>query len=167
MRFQRTASDAAPVGAELVPDGEHLCEITGVKEWSSKDGSREAVIVTLQPVDPRYAAIEKWLDPTNERDGGVVAQLGDLIGQDGEEIDICEETCKGLRLKVVAKNGIRKRDGVAVVYVNGLLAAPQVPVWQQNREEPAPKKPAARTPLQKAKAAHAAAGGEDGDDVPF
>jgi hypothetical protein len=50
MRFQRTDA-AVAVGAELVPDGDHDCEIVAVKDWS-RDG-RSAVIVTLQPVDPR------------------------------------------------------------------------------------------------------------------
>lgn len=165
MKFQRTAATDAPVGAELVPDGEHVCEVVAVKEWSSREGDRHAVILTLQPVDPRYAQIEKWLDPSKDRDAPLVAQLGDLLGQDGDEIDISDETAKGLRVKVVAKNGIRKKDGVAVVYVNAFAAAPQpaaVPVWQQNRDQPA-KPNAARTPLQKAKAA----ADPDSDDVPF
>jgi hypothetical protein len=89
-----------------------------------------------------------------------------VLGLEGDEFEI-DQSIVGKRLRFTAKNGIRKRDGVAVVYVNAFLESKSVPVWQQNREEPAPKKPAARTPLQKAKAAHAAAGSEDGDDVPF
>lgn len=166
MKFTRTASADAPVGAELVPDGEHVCEVVAVKEWASNKDDRTAVILTLQPVDPRYAQIEKWLDPDNSRDAPLVAQLGDLLGQEGDEIDISDETAKGLRLNVTAKNGIRKKDGAAVVYVNAFAAAPQpaaVPVWQQNRDQPARPKAAARTPLQRAKAAAS----PDEDDVPF
>jgi len=170
MRFQRTASTTndAPVGAELVPDGEHVCDVVAVKEWASKKDGREAVILTLQPVDPRYAHIEKWLDPTSDRDAPLVVQLGDLLGQDGDEVDISEETCKGLRVKVKAKNGIRQKDGVAVVYVNAFSEAPQPaaaatqPVWQANAQEQA-KKAAKRTNSQKATASLA----EPNDDIPF
>jgi hypothetical protein len=162
MRFQRTDA-AVAVGAELVPDGDHDCEIVAVKDWS-RDG-RSAVIVTLQPVDPRYAQVEKWLDADNDRDAPLATQLADVLGLEGDEFEI-DQSIVGKRLRFTAKNGIRKRDGVAVVYVNAFLESKSVPVWQQNREEPAPKKPAARTPLQKAKAAHAAAFRGD-DDVPF
>ena len=169
MRFQRTAAAAneSPVGAELVPDGEHVCDVVAVKEWSSREGDRHAVILTLQPADPRYAAIEKWLDPSNERDQPLVAQLGDLLGQDGDEIDIADDTAKGLRLKVTAKNGIRKKDGQAVVYVNAFSEAPQVattirpPVWQANAQEQA-KKAAKRTNSQKATASLS-----EPDEIPF
>ena len=169
MKFQRTAltTNDAPVGAELVPDGEHVCDVVAVKEWTSKKDGRKAVILTLQPVNTRYAQIEKWLDPTSDRDLPLVVQLGDLLGQDGDEIDISEKTCKGLRVKVEAKNGIRQKDGVAVVYVNAFSEAPQAaapvtqPVWQANAQEQA-KRAAKRTNSQKATAALA-----DPDDIPF
>ena len=163
MRFQRTDA-AVAVGAELVPDGDHDCEIVAVRDWS-RDG-RSAVIVTLQPVDPRYAQIEKWLDADNDRDAPLATQLADVLGLDGDEFEI-DQSIVGKRVRITAKNGIRKRDGAAVVYVNAFVEQKAVPVWQQNRDEPAPTKSVAkRTAHQKAKAATVEAGG-DPDDVPF
>lgn len=164
MKFARTTGDQPAAGAELVPDGEHECEIVSVKEWSSREGDRQAVILTLQPRDPRYAAIEKWLDPGNDRDAPLVAQLADVLGLAGDEIDI-DQSLVGQAVRITAKNGIRKKDGQATVYVNAFLEP--TPVWKQNGAAAAPVKAAPkRTPLQKAKAASAEAGSGD-DDVPF
>lgn len=161
MKFTRTSGDAVAAGAELVPDGEHDVQIVAVKEWS-RDG-REALIVTLQPVDPRYAQVEKWLDPDNDRDAPLVTQLADVLGIAGDEFEI-DDSIVGQRVRIVAKNGIRKRDGQAVVYVNGFLEPG--PVWKANAVAAPSKSIAKRTAHQKAKAAAAANGTAD-DEVPF
>lgn len=161
MKFARTTGDQPAAGAELVPDGEHDVEIVAVKEWS-RDG-REALIVTLQPVDPRYAQVEKWLDPTNDRDAPLVTQLADVLGIAGDEIEL-DDTIVGKRVRIVAKNGVRKKDGVAVVYVNGFLEAG--PMWKANAVAAPAKTPPKRTAHQKVKAEVTANGAAD-DDVPF
>lgn len=165
MKFQRTTGDQPAAGAELVPDGEHDVQIVAVKEWS-RDG-REALIVTLQPVDPRYAQVEKWLDPSNDRDAPLVTQLADVLGIAGDEFEL-DDTIVGHRVRIVAKNGIRKKDNTATVYVNAFLEPKPAPQWQQQEDHPLttpPKSVAKRTALQKAKAAAAQAGEDDG--IPF
>ena len=161
MRFTRTSGDQPAAGAELVPDGEHDVQIVAVKEWS-RDG-REALIVTLQPVDPRYAQVEKWLDPGNDRDAPLVTQLADVLGISGDEFEL-DDSIVGQRVRIVAKNGIRKKDGQAVVYVNGFLEPG--PVWKANAVAAPSKSTAKRTAHQKVKAEVAANGAAD-DDVPF
>ena len=172
MRFQRTASDAAPVGAELVPDGENLCEVIAAKEWTSPSGDRSALIVTLQPCDIRYGAFDKWLDPNEPRDRKAAKELREACGLP-PGTDLNEGTLKGCRVmvttKAAVKNGepVTDKQGRQRVWVNGIAAAPQ---WKQNgaRAAAAQAKPQpARTPHQKHKASLAQAGGEDGDDVPF
>ena len=162
MRFTRASDNQPAVGAELLTDGEHDVEIVAVNEWS-RDG-REALIVTLQPVDPRYAQVRKWLDPGNDRDAPLVTQLADVLGIAGDEFEI-DASIVGQRVRIVAKYGIRKRDGVAVVYVNQFLEAG--PMWKANAVAAPAKAPPKRTPLQKAKAAAAANGVAADDDVPF
>lgn len=167
MKFTRTTGDQPAAGAELVPDGDHDCEIVAVKEWSSREGDRQAVILTLQPRDQRYAAVEKWLDPGNDRDAPLVAQLADVLGLAGDEIDI-DQSLVGQAVRITAKNGIRKKDNTATVYVNAFLEPKPAPKWQQQEDHPLttpPKSVAKRTALQKAKAAAAQAGEDDG--IPF
>jgi hypothetical protein len=50
VKFDRFDDGAVATATEVLPDGDHVCEITAEKEWSAQDGSREAVIVTFTPV---------------------------------------------------------------------------------------------------------------------
>ena len=174
MIFDETIDDnegPAP-GAEIVPDGENLCEVIAAKEWVSKEGDRSALIVTLQPCDIRYGAFDKWLDPNEPRDRKAAKELRESCGLP-PGTDLNEGTLKGCRVMVTTraavKNGepVTDKQGRQRVWVNGIAAAPQ---WKQNgaRAAAAQAKPQpARTPHQKHKASVAQAGGEDGDDVPF
>jgi hypothetical protein len=172
MIFDETIDDndgPAP-GAEIVPDGENLCEVIAAKEWVSKEGDRSALIVTLQPCDIRYGAFDKWLDPAEARDRKAAKELREACGLP-TGTDLNEGTLKGARVmvttKAAVKNGepVTDKNGRQRVWVNGIAAAPQ---WKQNgaRAAAAQAKPVARTPHQKFKAEVAAAGGDD-DDPPF
>ncbi len=157
MKFDRF-DPAFEQAEELLPDGVHECEIVKVKRWEAKDGSRTALIVTLQDVGDAYAPVEKWLNPEEKRDHRTAMQLADAVGlaRDAEFTDEIE----GRRVLVTTARGIKKSTGDAVVYVNAFAAA-AVPAWEQ--EKPAAKPAAKRTATQKADAAS----GASGDDIPF
>ena len=63
MKFDRFDDGAVATATEVLPDGDHVCEITAEKEWASQDGSREAVIVTFTPVNGA-PTFDKFLDPS-------------------------------------------------------------------------------------------------------
>ena len=167
MRFDEDFDDGPAPGAEIVPDADNLCEVIAAKEWTSKDGDRSALIVTFQPSDIRYAAFDKWLDPSSDRDKRTAKLLREACCLP-PGADLGEKTLKGCRVIVTTmaavKNGepVTDKQGRQRVWVNNIAACPH---WKAARIE-TPAKPPARTPQQKAKAATAAAGG-DPDDVPF
>lgn len=160
MRFDQF--DAAFEESEmLLPDGTHECEITKTKVWRAQDQSRTALIVTLQPVEAGYSPVEKWLNPAEKRDHKTAMQLADALGiaRDAE----LDDAIVGRRVMVVAKQGVSKKTGEPTVYVNGFVAAPDAPEWEQ----PAPaesKRPAARTQAAKA---HREVTEGDPDVIPF
>ena len=120
-------------------------------------------MVTLQPVDPQYAQLEKWINPNSEYDVPLATQLADALGIPGDEFDLTSELV-GKRVRVIAKGGKSKKDGSDVVYVNGFLEPG--PVWKANVVAAPAKAPPKRTAHQKVKADVAANGAAD-DDVPF
>jgi hypothetical protein len=175
MRFDRFDEAAAATVTEVLPDGDHVCEITGEKEWSAQDGSREAVIVTFTPVNGA-PAFDKFLDPAEKRDHEAAHQLLAALGVSGED-DIGIGGLKGRRVTVTTKRAVDKagepvvdkRSGLQRIWVNGFKPAPAAPAaapkWKANAEDNA-QRIAKRTAAQKARAATVEAGG-DPDDVPF
>ena len=175
MRFDRFDEAAAATVTEVLPDGDHVCEITGDKTWVSQDGSREAVIVTFTPVNGA-PAFDKFLDPSEERDHKAAHQLLAAIGL-GPDAELGDGAAKGLRVTVTTKRAVDKagepvvdkRTGLQRIWVNGFKPAPAAPPtppkWQSNAADNA-QRIARRTAAQKAKAATVEAGG-DPDDVPF
>jgi hypothetical protein len=160
MRFDQF--DAAFEASEqLLPDGTHECEIVKTKHWRSQDQSREAFIVTLKPVQDGFTNVEKWLNPAEQRDHKTAMQLADALGiaRDAE----LDDALVGRRVMVVAKQGVSKKTGEAVVYVNGFVAGPDAPAWEQPAQVEA-KRPAARTQAAKA---HRDVTEGDPDVIPF
>jgi hypothetical protein len=175
MRFDRFDEAAAATVTEVLPDGDHVCEITGDKTWVSSDGSREAVIVTFTPANGA-PAFDKFLDPSEERDHKAAHQLLGVLGL-GPDAELGDGAAKGLRVTVTTKRAVDKagepvvdkRSGLQRIWVNGFKPAPAAPAaapkWKANAEDNA-QRIARRTAAQKAKAATVEAGG-DPDDVPF
>lgn len=158
MRFEQFDQDYE-AAEQLLPDGDHPCEIVKVKEWFAKDQSRTALIVTLQPLEGDYSPIEKWLDPSQKRDHRSAMQLLDALGIPRDQ-DLGENAV-GLRVIVTTKRGTKKTTGEPVTYVNGFAAAAS-PGAAVSPELAA--KVAARTPKQKVEAAGQ---GGTNDDIPF
>lgn len=153
MRFdyfdgQATADEA------LVPDGSHECEIVSAKDWTSKDGSEQALIVTFRPDGGTYDDFAKFFKPTEKRDHQSAMSLAQAVGiQPGDELG---QNLVGLPVIVTTKRGA-KRDGTPIVFINGFAASSRKP-------EPTAAKPAAkRTATQKADAAS----GASNEDIPF
>jgi hypothetical protein len=174
MKFDRFDDGAVATATEVLPDGDHVCEITGEKEWSAQDGSREAVIVTFTPVNGA-PAFDKFLDPAQERDTKDARGLLAAIGLPADH-DLGDGSLKGRRVTVTVKRAVDKagepkfdkRSGLQTLWVNGFKTAPQAPAkpaepaqWQRNADEQA-KRIAKKTASQKATAAM-----DDPDDVPF
>lgn len=187
MKFDRFDNDEpAPGGLEVVPDGDHVCEITTDKTWTAQDGSRSAVILTFQPQGKDigftgYYAFDAFLDPTQERDHKRGQAILAACGMEPTD-ELGEGELVGHRVIVTTKRAttkdgepvLDKKSGLQRVWVNGVRAAPaaEKPSWQGKADHPLttpPKSVAKRTALQKAKAAAAEAGvtQDDGDDVPF
>ena len=153
MRFEQFDQDYE-AAEQLLPDGDHECEIVKVKEWFAKDQSRTALIVTLQPVEGDCSPIEKWLDPSQKRDHRAAMQLLDAVGIPRNQ-DLGENAV-GRLVIVTTKRGTKKTTGEPTVYVNGFAASASQPAEAA--------KPAARTPKQKVEAAGQ---GGTNDDIPF
>ena len=155
MRFEQFDQDYE-AAEQLLPDGDHECEIVKVNEWSAKDQSRTALIVTLQPVEGDCSPIEKWLDPSEKRDHRAAMQLLDALGIPRDQ-DLGDDAV-GRRVIVTTKRGTKKTTGEPVIYVNGFAASAN-----PGTAAP-PAKAAARTPKQKVEAAGR---GGTNDDIPF
>jgi hypothetical protein len=171
MRFDRFSDDGATATAEVLPDGDHVCEITAEKEWASQDGSREAVIVTFTPVNGA-PSFDKFLDPAQERDTKDVRLLLNALGLPADH-DLGDGSLKGRRVTVTVKRAtdkagepkFDKRSGLQTLWVNGFKAAAQAPAPKLAREvatEETARRIAKKTQAQKASAAM-----NDPDDVPF
>jgi len=175
MRFDRFDEAAAATVTEVLPDGDHVCEITAEKEWASDDGIREATIVTFTPSNGA-PAFDKFFDPTSERDHKAAHQLLAAIGL-GPDAELGVGQAKGARVTVTTKRAtdkagepkLDKRSGLQKLWVNAFKPAPAAPPtppkWQANAADNA-QRIAKRTAQQKARAATVEAGG-DPDDVPF
>ena len=173
MRFDRFDDEAVAVQTEVLPDGDHVCEITEDKTWRAQDGSREATIVTFTPVNGA-PAFDKFLDPSEKRDHEAAHQLLSVLGL-GQDAELGEGKAKGRRVIVTTKRATKdgepvmdKRSGLQRLWVNAFKPAPQAPapaapqpVWKENAEEQA-KKAAKRTNSQKANATLS-----EPDDIPF
>lgn len=163
MRFDRFDDTAAESG--VIPDGTHECEITKVKTVTRKADGRELLVLTLRDSDQRWDEVQRFLDPSEKRDHKLAMQLLDALGL-GRDADL-DDAMVGRRVKVVTKRAVKDGEpvldanGVQRVYVNA-FAASAAPAWEQAppAEE---RKPAKRTPTQKADAAS----GASGDDIPF
>lgn len=164
MRFDKFMEDVPEPTFEVLPDGDHVCEITGEKEWSSQDGSREAVIITFTPIDG-HAAFDKFMDPSEERDDRVAKQLLSALGLP-KDTDVGKGSLKGLRVTVTTKRAadkagepiVDKRTGLQRLWINGFAFAHQTaaaaePVWRKNVE------------TRKKSASNVSVGGSD--DIPF
>ena len=171
MRFDRFSDDGATATAEVLPDGDHVCEITAEKEWASQDGSREAVIVTFTPVNGA-PSFDKFLDPAEERDTKDVRLLLAALGLPADH-DLGDGSLKGRRVTVTVKRAtdkagepkFDKRSGLQTLWVNGFKPAAQAPAPKLAREvatEETARRIAKKTQAQKASAAM-----NDPDDVPF
>ena len=113
MRFEQFDQDYE-AAEQLLPDGDHECEIVKVKEWFAKDQSRTALIVTLQPVEGDCSPIEKWLDPSQKRDHRAAMQLLDAVGipRDQDLGDDAVGCVVGASSAVVAAGHGCRRDGL-------------------------------------------------------
>lgn len=171
MRFNRFHDAAVATATEVLPDGEHVCEITADKTWTAHDGSREAVILTFTPVSG-HPAFDKFLDPSEERDHKAAHQLLAALGM-GQDAMLGEGDIKGRRVTVTTKRAtdkagepvLDKRSGLQRLWINAFSPAPQASPPKLAREiasEENARRIAKRTQAQKATAAM-----DDPDDVPF
>jgi hypothetical protein len=177
VKFDRFDDEAVAVQTEVLPDGDHVCEITAEKEWADKDGSREATIVTFTPVNGA-PAFDKFFDPSQERDTKDVRQLLAALGLPADH-DLGKGTLKGKRVTVTTKRAtdkvgepkFDKRTGLQTLWLNGFKPAAQAtepaaagpkPVWKENAEQQQAKAAAKRTASQKATATLS-----EPDDIPF
>ena len=165
MRFDRFNDDEPQPVAEVLEDGDHVCEITAEKEWTSQDGAREAVILTFTPVSG-HPAFDKFFDPSEERDHKAAHQLLAAAGLAGDT-DVGAGGLRGRRVTVTTKRATDKagtpkldaRTGLQKIWVNGFAPADQAaspavePQWKVNAIK---KKPTA-----------AKVSGGGFDDVPF
>jgi hypothetical protein len=162
MRFDRFSSDEPETITEVLEDGDHVCDITGTKDWTSQDGAREAVIMTFTPTSGR-PSFDKFFDPTEERDHKAAQEL---LAAAGLPADADSSELKGRRVTVTTKRATDKagspkidtRTGLQKLWINGFSPAKQAaaaadePVWKVNAQK---KRPAAKV----------AGGGSD--DIPF
>lgn len=171
MKFDRFDEGDTATASEVLPDGDHVCDITTEKVWASQDGTREAVILTFTPTSG-HPAFDKFFDPSQERDTKDVRQLLAALGLPADH-DLGTGGLKGRRVTVRTKRAtdkagepvIDKRSGLQRLWVNGFKPAAQAPAPKLAREvatEENAKRIAKRTAAQKATAAM-----DDPDDVPF
>ena len=161
MRFDRFSSDEPETIAEVLADGDHVCDITAAKDWTSQDGARDAAIMTFTPVSGS-PAFDKFFDPGNQREDKSLHQLlaaaGLPPGADSRELSGKRVTVTTRR--ATDKAGLPKidtRTGLQTLWVNGFspaqpAAATGEPQWKANAQ----KKPATASDV---------VGGSD--DIPF
>ena len=144
MRFDRFSSDEPEKIAEVLVDGDHVCDITATKDWTSQDGAREAVIMTFTPVSGS-PAFDKFFDPSEERDHKAAREL---MWAAGLPADADSSELKGKRVTVTTKRATDKlgspkidtRTGLQKLWVNGFTPAPQAaatsdePQWKVNAQ---------------------------------
>ena len=160
MKFDRFGADTGK--AALMPDGQHECEITKVKQVVRKTDGSEVTVMTLVACDGDFDPIEKWLDPAEKRDHVAAMQLLAALGLPPDtEVDA---GLVGRRVIVTAKGGTNKRTGAAVVYVNGFATAE--PAYVQDDANGKAKAAPARTQAAKAHREFTAASESD-DSIPF
>ena len=168
MRFDQFMEDVPQNMGDVLEDGDHVCEITGEKEWVSQDGARQAVIVTFAPVNG-LPSFDKFLDPSDQRDDKAAKQLLSALGLP-TGTDVGSGAMKGKRVTVTTKRAadkagepvFDKRTGLQRLWINGFSAAKQVAT---TTAEPELKKSASlRTPASRVKESAPAIGS---DDVPF
>ena len=157
-------SDTPASESQPMPDGDHVCDITAVRERVI--GGRDVMIVTFTPQDSSLLPVDKFLDPTVERDLVAASQLRAAVGlQPG--VDLVDFVLRGRAVTLSTKiarepSGEVKttKRGEPIVYVNVIAAAPGGPPAGQ---------PAARRPNTGAAKVAAARGDQAGgeDDVPF
>jgi len=147
MRFNRFNDEQPQAIAEVLVDGDHVCEITGEKEWTSQDGAREAVILTFTPITG-HPAFDKFFDPSDERDHKAAQQLLWAAGLAGDT-DVGAGDLKGKRVTVTTKRATDKlgspkidtRTGLQKLWVNGFTPAQQAPAtgdlpqWKVNAQQ--------------------------------
>ena len=171
MKFDRFDDGETATASEVLPDGDHVCDISGEKEWAAQDGSREAVIFTFTPVNGA-PAFDKFLDPAQERDTKDARGLLAALGLPADH-DLGDGSLKGRRVTVTVKRAtdksgepkFDKRSGLQTLWVNGFKPAAQAPAPKLAREvatEETARRIAKKTASQKATAAM-----DDPDDVPF
>jgi hypothetical protein len=145
MRFDRFSSDEPETITEVLEDGDHFCDITGTKDWTSQDGAREAVIMTFTPIDG-HPAFDKFFDPSEERDHKAAREL---MWAAGLPADADSSELKGKRVTVTTKRATDKlgspkidtRTGLQKLWVNGFTPAQQAPAtgdlpqWKVNAQQ--------------------------------
>ena len=145
MRFDRFNTDEPEKIAEVLVDGDHVCDITATKDWTSQDGAREAVIVTFTPVSGR-PSFDKFFDPSEERDHKAAREL---MWAAGLPADADSSELKGKRVTVTTKRATDKlgspkidtRTGLQRLWVNGFTPAQQAPAtgdlpqWKVNAQQ--------------------------------
>lgn len=157
MRFEQFDPAYEANEPQLLPDGQHECEIVKTKEWRSADGGRTALILTLKPLDEAFAPVEKWLDPSRQEDHKVAMQLADAMGLSRD--DELGENLLGGRVVIACRRGVKKTTGESVVYVNRFERSANTSTVPASDPKPAPR----RTSTKKADAVSAM----PGDDIPF
>jgi hypothetical protein len=144
MRFDRFSSDEPETITEVLVDGDHVCDITATKDWTSQDGAREAVIMTFTPVSGS-PAFDRFFDPSEERDHKAAREL---MWAAGLPPDADSGELKGKRVTVTTKRATDKlgspkidtRTGLQKLWVNGFSPATQVeatadePQWKVNAQ---------------------------------
>jgi len=155
-------SDTPASESQPMPDGDHVCDITAVRERVI--GGRDVMIVTFTPQDSSLLPVDKFLDPTVERDLVAASQLRAAVGLK-PGVDLVDFVLKGRSVTLstkIARDGSGEvkttKRGDVIVYINSISAA-----------NVAPPQPAARRPNTGAAKVAAARGDEpgNGDDIPF
>lgn len=162
MKFDQFDADLES-SEQLLPDGQHECEIVKAKRWISQDQSRTALIVTLRPVSEGYLEVEKWLDPSRKEDHKSAMQLADALGISRD--DGLGDNLLGGRVVIAARRGTSKKTGEPVVYVNGFTPSATPGFAAPAPESAVEAKPAAKR-TQAAKA-HGQITEGNPDAVPF
>jgi hypothetical protein len=144
MRFDRFSSDEPETITEVLVDGDHVCDITAAKDWTSQDGAREAAIMTFTPVSGS-PAFDKFFDPSEERDHKAAQEL---MWAAGLPPDADSGELKGKRVTVTTKRATDKlgspkmdaRTGLQKLWINGFSPAQQAaatgddPQWKVNAQ---------------------------------
>ena len=162
MRFDRFSSDEPETIAEVLADGDHVCDITATKDWVSQDGARDAAIVTFTPIDG-HPAFDKFFDPSEERDHKAAHEL---MAAAGLPPDADSGELRGKRVTVTTKRATDKsgspkidtRTGLQKLWINGFS-----PAQQAAAKGDAPQR---NVNAQKNQTTAKVAGGGS-DDIPF